>query len=204
MRIMDRREFLTISAGAVARLAYARPASTNVKLRISPVTLDIGSGKSIRTVGYNGSVPGPILRLSEGKPLTVDVFNDTDVPEVVHWHGQAISPAMDGSIEEGTIPVPPHGHREYRFTPGPAGTRWYHTHSMAHADLSRAGFSGQFGFAIIDPARHPGDYDQEVCIAIHHWEPSLGTMGPADNGWEIMYNRPHSMGRCWARASPFE
>ena len=68
-------------------------------------------------------------------------------------------------------------HRRYRFTPNPAGTRWYHTHTMAHADLTRAGFSGQFGFAIVEPARHPGDYDQEICIAMHHWEPSLGHRG---------------------------
>src|SRR5260370_7295347 len=58
---------------------------------------------------------------------------------------------------------------------------------MAHADLSRAGFSGQDGFAIVEPARHPGDYDQEVCIAAHHWEPALAPKGPADNGWEIAY-----------------
>jgi FtsP/CotA-like multicopper oxidase with cupredoxin domain len=58
---------------------------------------------------------------------------------------------------------------------------------MAHADLTRAGFSGQYGFAIVEPARHPGNYDQEISIAAHHWEPSLAHMGPADNGWEIAY-----------------
>jgi len=94
---------------------------------------------------------------------------------------------VDGSVEEGTPAIPARGHRRYRFTPKPAGTRWYHTHSMAHADLNRAGFSGQYGFAIVEPARHPGDYDQEVCIAAHHWEPSLAPKGPADNGWEIGY-----------------
>jgi FtsP/CotA-like multicopper oxidase with cupredoxin domain len=199
---MDRREFLTLSAAAAAGLASARTPSANVQLRISPVSLDIGPGKSIRTVGYNGSVPGPILRFEEGKPATVDVFNETDVPEVVHWHGQAISPAVDGSTEEGTVAVPPRGHRQYRFTPNPAGTRWYHTHSMAHADLSRAGFSGQFGFAIIEPARHAGDYDQEICIAIHHWEPALGTMGPPDNGWEIMYKSATFNGKMLGTGEP--
>jgi FtsP/CotA-like multicopper oxidase with cupredoxin domain len=173
--------------------AEKRGQSSNIKLHIAPITLDIGPGKSIKTVGYNGSVPGPVLRFAEGKPVTIDVYNDIDVPEVVHWHGQRIAPAVDGSMEEGTPMVMPHSHRQYRFTPGPAGTRWYHTHTMArigsssNADLTRAGFSGQYGFAIIDPASHPGAYDQEVFIAIHHWEPALAPLGPADNGWEIAY-----------------
>ena len=47
--------------------------------------------------------------------------------------------------------------------------------------------SGQYGFAIVEPVRHPGNYDQEFSIAAHHWEPSLAHMGPQDNGWEIAY-----------------
>jgi FtsP/CotA-like multicopper oxidase with cupredoxin domain len=197
---MQRRDFLKVSGLAPAVLSSfgspswaadisspAKDEKAQVTLRIAPVNLEIGPGKIIKTVGYNGSVPGPVFRFTEGKPVTVDVFNDSDIPEVVHWHGQQIAPAVDGSVEEGTPAVPPHGHRRYRFTPKPAGTRWYHTHVMAHGDLTRAGFSGQYGFAIVEPARHPGNYDQEICLAAHHWEPSLAHMGPADNGWEIAY-----------------
>jgi len=164
--------------------------------------MEIGPGRIIKTVGYNGSVPGPVLRFREGKAVTVDVFNETDVPEVVHWHGQQIPSTVDGSTEEGTPAVPPRGHRRYRFTPKPTGTRWYHTHTMAHGDLSRAGFSGQFGFAIVEPARHPGDYDQEICIAAHHWEPSLANMGPPDNGWEIMYRSATFNGKMLGAGEP--
>jgi FtsP/CotA-like multicopper oxidase with cupredoxin domain len=186
---MNRRDFLRASALAPAALSSLRAADStaDLTLRIAPVSAEIGPGKIIKTVGYNGSVPGPILRFKEGMPVTVDVFNDTDVSETVHWHGQQIPSAVDGSVEEKTPDVPAHGHRRYRFTPKPAGTRWYHTHSMAHGDLSHAGFSGQFGFAIVEPAHEPGNYDQEICIAAHHWEPSLAHMGPADNGWEIAY-----------------
>ena len=46
---------------------------TNVTLRIAPISLEIGPGKTIKTVGYNGSAPGPILRFREGKPVTIDV-----------------------------------------------------------------------------------------------------------------------------------
>jgi FtsP/CotA-like multicopper oxidase with cupredoxin domain len=204
---MDRRDFLKLSGLALAGLAplgslRAAEATPNVTLRIAPVAVEIGPGKIIKTVGYNGSVPGPILRFNEGKPVTVDVFNDTDVSETVHWHGQLIPSAVDGSVEEGTPEVPAHGHRRYRFTPKPAGTRWYHTHSMAHADLSRAGFSGQFGLAIVEPAHEPGNYDQEICIAAHHWEPSLAHMGPPDNGWEIAYRSATLNGKMLGAGEP--
>jgi FtsP/CotA-like multicopper oxidase with cupredoxin domain len=189
---MHRRDFLKFSglASAALPLMAADTEKADITLRIAPVALDIGPGKTIKTVGYNGSVPGPAVRFTEGKPVTVDVFNDTDMPEVVHWHGFQIPSAVDGSMEEGTPMVPPRGHVRYRFTPRPAGTRWYHTHVMAHSDLTRAGFSGQYGFAIVEPARGavgPGNYDEEFLIAAHHWRPSLAHMGPPDNGWEIAY-----------------
>jgi FtsP/CotA-like multicopper oxidase with cupredoxin domain len=201
---MDRRDFLKLPAAALATGALLTPAqaATNLKLRIAPVSLDIGPGKTIKTVGYNGTVPGPILKFPEGKQVSVDVYNDTDVPEVVHWHGQRIAPDVDGSMEEGTPVIAPGQHREYKFIAGPAGTRWYHTHTMAHADLTRAGFSGQFGFAMIEPARHAGDYDQEIHIAVHQWEPALGTMGPPDNGWEIMYKSATFNGKMLGAGEP--
>lgn len=205
---MNRRDFLKVSGLAPAALPTLGPhvlaadTKAEVTLRIAPVSLEIGSGKVIKTVGYNSSVPGPILRFKEGSPVTVDVFNETDVAETVHWHGQQIASAVDGSVEEGTPAVPPRGHRRYRFTPKPAGTRWYHTHSMAHADLTRAGFSGQFGIAIIEPASQPGKYDQEICIAAHHWEPSLAHMGPPDNGWEIAYRSATLNGKMLGAGEP--
>lgn len=204
---MNRRDFLKLSGATSAALPSlglleAAEPKSDITLHIAPVSVEIGPKKIIRTAGYNGSVPGPVLRVREGKPVTVDVFNETDVPETVHWHGQQIPSAVDGSVEEGTPEIPAHGHRRYRFTPKPAGTRWYHTHSMAHADLTRAGFSGQFGLCIVDPAREPGNYDQEVTIAAHHWEPSLAHMGPPDNGWEIAYGSATLNGRMLGAGDP--
>jgi hypothetical protein len=95
----------------------------DVTLRIAPVAFEIAPGKTIHTYGYNGQIPGPLLRVKAGIPFTGDVFNDTDHAEIVHCHGQVISATADGSIEEGSPPVPPHGHRRYGFRPGPAGTR---------------------------------------------------------------------------------
>src|ERR1700723_2087959 len=63
----------------------AAPAPADITLRIAPVLADIAKDHTISTVGYNGQVPGPLIRLHEGQPITVELFNDTDSPEYVHW-----------------------------------------------------------------------------------------------------------------------
>ena len=70
----------------------------DVTLRIGPVLVDIAKDHTISTLGYNGSVPGPVIRMREGVPVTVDLFNDTDSPELVHWHGQIIPADIDGAV----------------------------------------------------------------------------------------------------------
>ena len=143
----------------------------DVTLQIAPVTVDLAPNRIISTIGYNGTAPGPILRMREGVPITVDVINDNDVPEYVHWHGFLIPSEVDGSEEEGTPPVPPRGRHRYQMVPKPAGTRWYHTHTMAMDDLHRGSYTGQFGFVMIESGNEPGHYDQEVFLALRDWEP---------------------------------
>ena len=182
---MQRRDFLKISGAAAAagRLAgqpltsFLAPTSqpdvagNNFTLEIAPVTVELAPNRVISTIGYNGASPGPLLRVKEGVPVTVNVVNKTDVPEYVHFHGLLIPSNVDGSEEEGTPPVPPHGKCSYQFTPKPAGTRWYHTHTMSMDDLHRGSYTGMFGFLIIEGANHPGAYDQEHYLALRDWEP---------------------------------
>jgi FtsP/CotA-like multicopper oxidase with cupredoxin domain len=140
-------------------------------IRIAPVALEIAPSRFISTIGYNGASPGPVLRMREGKPVTVDVINDSDAAELVHWHGLFVPPEVDGSEEEGTPMVPPGGHRRYQFTPKPAGTRWYHSHAMANADLHRGSYTGQYGFSMVESGNNPGQFDQELFLALRDWEP---------------------------------
>jgi FtsP/CotA-like multicopper oxidase with cupredoxin domain len=174
---MNRRDFVklggmgALSVGAAQILPGPEPAKADITLRIAPVTVELAPDRVISTVGYNDTSPGPVLRMREGAPVTVDVVNDTDVPEQVHWHGLLIGPEVDGADEEGTPPVPPHDRRRYQFTPQPAGTRWYHTHTMAMTDLHRGSYTGQFGFLVVESGKDPGGYDQEVFLALRDWEP---------------------------------
>jgi FtsP/CotA-like multicopper oxidase with cupredoxin domain len=160
--------------GALEPKATGRAA--DFTLRIAPMMVELAPQVVISTIGYSDKVPGPLLRVREGQHVTVDVVNDTDVPEYVHWHGLWVPSNVDGVEEEGTPPVPPHGRRRYQFVAKPAGSRWYHSHTAAMLDLHRGAYTGQFGFFMIDSVNDPGLYDQEVFLALREWEYYLTTM----------------------------
>ncbi len=150
--------------------------AADFSLRIAPTMVELAPQVVVSTIGYSDKVPGPLLRMREGQHVTVDVVNDTDVPEYVHWHGLLIPSDVDGAAEEGTPPVPPHGRRRYQFVARPAGSRWYHSHTAAMLDLHRGSYTGQFGFLMIDSANDPGHYDQEVFLALRDWQYFLSPM----------------------------
>ena len=145
-------------------------------LTIQPCTLEISPGVNIKTIAYNGQVPGPLLRLRQGLPVTIDVTNTTGNEDIVHWHGLTTDPLNDGAMEEGSPMIPAGGILRYHLTPNPAGSRWYHTHVSAGANLALGTYTGQFGFLLVEGSGDPGHYDQEIFLAIHHWQPSFVPM----------------------------
>jgi FtsP/CotA-like multicopper oxidase with cupredoxin domain len=185
---MRRRDFVKLGGVALAGSGLGRgraqmamaPAQgapstpADITLNISAVTVELAPERILSTIGYNGTSPGPVLRMKEGKPCTVDVVNGTDVPELVHWHGLLIPSDVDGVDEEGTPFVEAQSRRRYTFTPRPAGTRWYHSHGMAYSDLHKGSYTGQFGFLMID-GPDAGAYDQELFLALRDWEPFFTT-----------------------------
>jgi FtsP/CotA-like multicopper oxidase with cupredoxin domain len=208
-------------AAGAAGAATQPPAPADVTIRIAPVLVELAPDHIISTVGYNGSVPAPVIRLREGQPVSVQLINDTDTPEQVHWHGQLVPSGIDGAAEEGTPFVQPHGTRRYTLTPRPAGTRWVHTHAFSGPDTHRGMYTGQFGFVYVEPASEPGRYDQEVFLATHEWEPFFGAqeMGtdaevwpqgsvpkpppdPKPNGYEVGYRSFSINGKSLGRGEP--
>jgi FtsP/CotA-like multicopper oxidase with cupredoxin domain len=187
---MDRRDFLTTASlallGAAAETKLWAQTPADVRLEIAPLKLEIAPKKEIHTVAYNGSVPGPLIRWPEGKPITIDVTNRTGVPEIVHWHGLWIPSYQDGAAEEGSPMIPPGGELRYSFTPRPAGFRWYHTHTFAGHDLKRATYTGQFGCFYIEPKQAPAAYDQEIFLTLHDWNPYMG--GTGDASMDVFYD----------------
>lgn len=189
---MDRREFLKL--GGLSALAAGLPASAHSAiahaasmpipegkadqaLRIARSLVELAPSHIVSTTTYNGQCPGPLLRLKEGQPVVLDVYNDTDVPEQLHLHGQTVPVDVDGAAEEGTPFIPARGMRRLSFTPGPTGLRFYHTHVVAGSDLSRGQYSGQVGAVYIEPRREPGAFDREVFLVLKEFDPFFSQGG---------------------------
>jgi len=146
-------------------------------ITIAQANIELAPGVTVSTTTYNGQFPGPLLRFVEGRPVTIDIRNQTNRPEQLHWHGQRLSVDVDGAAEEGTPFIPAHGTRRTRFTPGPSGFRFYHTHVVAGADLSAGHYGGQVGPVYIEPKRDPGRYDREVFLTLKEFGPTLSQGG---------------------------
>src|SRR4029453_2296936 len=139
--------------GTAMGRAYPQIATApDYSLRIAPLRLELAAGKVIDTFAYNGMVPGRILRLRESRQVSIDIRNDTDIDDIVHWHGLYLPAEADGAMEEGSPMVERGRTQRYAFTARPAGTRWYHSHDVAGTDLTRSLYSGMYGFLIIEPS----------------------------------------------------
>src|SRR5438105_10332663 len=171
-----RREFLKL-AGTVAGARLVGPSiglgqpkllggadsrtdesKADYTLRIAASPIEIAHNRIVSGITYNGQFPGPLLRVKEGQQVVVDVFNDTDTPEQLHWHGQFVPTDVDGAAEEGTPYIPAHGMRRIAFVPKPSGFRFYHTHVVPVNNLNLGTYTGQAGPVFIEPVNNPGAY----------------------------------------------
>jgi FtsP/CotA-like multicopper oxidase with cupredoxin domain len=131
-----------------------------------------------------------LLHFKEGRRAVVDIYNDTDVPEQLHWHGQVVPVDVDGAAEEGTPYIPAHGMRRVAFVPGPAGFRLYHTHLRGGRDLHQGQYNGQVGPAYIGPKHEPGAYDREVFLVLKEFEPFLSRGGDMEMDVDFTADNP--------------
>jgi FtsP/CotA-like multicopper oxidase with cupredoxin domain len=164
-------------SAAQPHLPNAALNSPDFVLRIAASAVEIAPKHIVSTITYNGQFPGPLLRFKEGQPVTMDVHNDTDTPEQLHWHGQSVSTDVDGAAEEGTPFIPAQGKRRFEFTPRPSGIRFYHTHNRAGANLFAGQYSGQVGPVFIESKNAIGNYDREVFLVLKEFEPSFSQGG---------------------------
>jgi FtsP/CotA-like multicopper oxidase with cupredoxin domain len=190
--IISRRRFVT-SAGVLAGIGIAgskgiasrvlaaafslQDQAADYTLRIKTSAIEIAPKRIVSAITYNGQFPGPLLRFKENRQVTVDIYNETDTPEQLHWHGQKLSVDVDGAAEEGTPFIPAHGKRRIAFTPNPSGFRFYHTHNRAGANLAAGQYSGEVGPVYVEPAQEAGKYDREVILVLKEFEPTFSRGG---------------------------
>ncbi len=133
------------------------------ELRIAPVAKDLGDGR-VRMLSYNGSIPGPTLRVRQGSEVIVRVRNDGDTDATVHWHGLRLDNAYDGVPFETQSPIGIGGEFTYRLRFPDAGLYWYHPHIREDYGLDM----GLYGNIVVEPAEP--DYwpavDREVVVTL--------------------------------------
>lgn len=127
-------------------------------------------GRSREVWGYNGQIPGPVIRAKLGETLRIKVVNGLAVPTSVHWHGmhQPGTWQMDGVADVSRPPIPPGAEFVYEFKATPAGTHWYHSHTGVQYS------EGLFGPLIVEEATPIAEYDRDEIVFLNDWfvEPS--------------------------------
>src|SRR4051794_17196373 len=131
-------------------------------LRISPVVKQLDESK-VRMLAYNGSIPGPTLKVTQGSEIIVTVANDGDLEATVHWHGVRVDNRYDGTHET-QAPIPVGGSFTYCVQFPDPGVYWYHPH--IREDYGQE--MGLYGNILVVPA--DPDYwapvDREIMLTL--------------------------------------
>lgn len=122
------------------------------ELTMRPADVEILPGRRTRVWGFNGSFPGPTIRVEQGRPVVVRQVNHLSVPTATHLHGGYVSPKDDGHPMDLVEP----GARKDYFYPNDqlTATLWYHDHT--HHFTSRNVYRGLAGLYVIED---PGEAD---------------------------------------------
>ncbi len=131
---------------------------------------------------YDGTVPGPEIRLRQGERLQVTVENRLSQDTTVHWHGLRIPNAMDGAPYVTQAPIQPEESFVYQFSVPDAGTYWYHPHAHSAEQVGR----GLMGALVVEePQPPPVDRDVVWVLGDFRLKDNASIAGGFDNSMEI-------------------
>ena len=179
------------AAAALAPLSPSRPAAAQAAtwtLRAAPARLSLlGVPHPDTDVWcYNGSVPGPTLRVRQGERLEIAVVNDLAQGTTVHWHGIRLPNAMDGVPDVTQQPIAAGGGRfAYAFTCPDAGTFWYHPHANGSEQVER----GLHGALIVEEATPP-DVDRDEVWVLDDWK--MEADGQVADDFDSLFDASHA------------
>ena len=133
-------------------------------IRVEHVRTELVPGRVLDGWGFNGSIPGPTIQVSEGDRVRLNVENGLPEPFSMHWHGLEIPNNMDGMPGISQDAIPPGGRFVYEFTLKQNGTFFYHSH-MAMQEMM-----GPIGLFIIHPRlAHTPRVDRDFGIVLQEW-----------------------------------
>jgi FtsP/CotA-like multicopper oxidase with cupredoxin domain len=157
-----------------------------LELRVGPVAKDLGD-TTVRMLGYNGSVPGPTLKVQQGSEIIVHVENHSDLDTTVHWHGLRLENRYDGVPHETQAPIPVGGSFTYRIQFPDPGLYWYHPH--IREDYTQE--LGLYGNILVVPSEP--DYwppvDREVVLTLDDLlveDGKIAPFSPAETSYAAM------------------
>jgi FtsP/CotA-like multicopper oxidase with cupredoxin domain len=188
---LGRRAFLKLSGIAalgsclrpLARTTapVASPTDPTHVLRIRRTQVELSPGRCITTLTFNGQLPAPLLRGTVGQPMRIDICNESDSPERIHWHGQ------DPGMGEPSV-IAPGSLRRVELTPQRPGLYLYHSDVIAAARLDSGLYSGLAGGLLVEPrdTREPlcDGHGRERVVVLKEYEPFIHR---AARGCEIAY-----------------
>lgn len=145
-------------------------------------TLNLGQGKTVQGMTFNGTAPGPLLTARQGDFVEVTVKNNLNVPITVHWHGISVPGAEDGVPGLTQDPIAPGGTYVYRFIAKDAGTYWYHSHVNSVQEVG----AGLFGGIVVMPrqAETPKP-NRDYTVMLHEWSTSSDSQHGNMNGMSM-------------------
>lgn len=193
---IDRRSFLKqVSAAAALPILTLGQVSADDGFRVLTAKktrqkLSGPDGPESDLWGYDGQVPGPIIRAGRGDTLRIRFRNELDEPTSVHWHGIRIDNAMDGVSGLTQDAVEPGASFDYVFTVPDAGTYWYHAHNKSWNEVGR----GLYGLLIVDEKQPLFAGTDDISIVLDDWrvdrdgrfdEKSLGNLMDWSHGGRL-------------------
>jgi len=154
--MLSRRHVLLGSGCALAAVA------TRARAEVAPDGFTVLRASA---EGFNGAVPGPVIRVGRSEELKVRLINSLDEPMALHWHGVRVPNAIDGGAPLTGPPLAPGVSFDYRFRAPDAGTFWYRA---ARRDQQEKGLYG--ALVVAEPAPPPADQDH--LLLFHERRPS--------------------------------
>src|SRR6185369_17104018 len=168
--------------GAYPEAAHPNGVVRERTLTAAPADVTFPDGRRLAVWAYDGTVPGPVLRVHLGDTLRVRFTNRLPQPTTIHWHGVRVPNAMDGVPGVTQAPIEPGESFVYEFTPKDAGTFWFHPHIRSSEQVER----GLFGVLIVDDAEPPGFTRDETWVLDDLLLAPDGQIAPA-------FNTPHDL-----------
>ncbi len=167
-----------VIAGALGLFAWTRladgtgaktPAVKAFTLTAEEIDWELQPGTTVKAWAYNGQVPGPEIRVTEGDTVRVTLENKLPTPTTVHFHGVNLTPNMDGPVGLNQAAVEPGESFVYEFIATPSGSRWFHSHT----DVSTQIMLGLYGSFIVEPKNPQIEFDREYTYMLAEWDLEL-------------------------------